>query len=81
MIKAAPLRGTASGAPRAGLSLGEARQARPRRPQPNDTSDLAGSFVTQSGRAELSFLASQCPVRRRCINAAWQRHLRGRLRG
>ena len=30
-IKAAPLRGTASGAPRAGLSLGEARPARPRR--------------------------------------------------
>ena len=43
MIKAAPLRGTASGAPRAGLGLGEARPARPRRPSRQAARDLTGS--------------------------------------
>ncbi len=39
--QAAPLRGAGSGAPRAGLCLGEARPARPRRPQPVGAADLS----------------------------------------
>ncbi len=48
-IKPAPLRGTASGAPRAGLSLGEACPARPRRTVRTTTADQVRLILVSPG--------------------------------